>query len=92
MDKIYSNDLKRKYTYLYTELITEILLSNYEWAYENETKESILNEIIGLRYFNKEEIDLIFNNAIKLVEIKYNLQITSLNPIQYKNIGKDVSM
>lgn len=92
MDKIYSNDLKRKYIFLYTELITEILLSNYEWVYENETKESILNEIIGLRYFNKEEIDLIFNNAIKLVEIKYNLQITSLNPIQYKNIGKDVLM
>lgn len=92
MDKIYSNDLKRKYIFLYTELITEILLANYEWAYENETKESILNEIIGLRYFKKEEIDLIFNNAIKLVEIKYNLQITSLNPIQYKNIGKDVSM
>lgn len=92
MDKIYSNDLKRKYIFLYTELITEILLSNYEQAYENETKESILNEIIGLRYFKKEEIDLIFNNAIKLVEIKYNLQITSLNPIQYKNIGKDVSI
>lgn len=87
MDRIYSNDLKWKYIFLYTELITEILLANYEWAYENETKESILNEKIGLRYFKIEEIDLIFNNAIKLVEIKYNLQITSLNPIQYKNIG-----
>lgn len=88
MDDIYKRDTKIKFIFLYTELITEILLSKYECGYNNETKESILNEIIGLKYFTKKEINIIFNKAIKLLEIKYNIQIINLNPIEFKNINE----
>ena len=85
-EKLYKRNTKRRFSFLYTELITEMLLEKYYGIFEKETKESILNEVVGLRYFTKKEIDNIFNNAIKLLEIKYNLQVIDLNPIKFEKL------
>lgn len=86
MDEVYKKDTRRSFKYLYTEIITEMLLSKYYCSYEDETKENILSEVIGLKYFTKKEIDIIFDNAIKLLEIKYNIQVINLVPIEFKNL------
>ena len=53
--------------------------------YENINRKDVLNELPSLRDFTKKKIDEIYENAIKLLHIKYNVEIIQDNPFVFKD-------
>ncbi|MDD6224393.1 MAG: hypothetical protein PUB18_05285 [bacterium] len=82
---IYKRQKNRKKEFLYTELLCEIIMLRYEFVYENINRKDVLNELPSLRDFTKTKIDEIYENAIKLLHIKYNVEIIQDNPFVFKD-------
>lgn len=81
----YKRQKNRKKEYLYTELLCEIIMLRYEFVYENITKKDVLDELPSLNDFTKIKIEEIYENAIKLLNIKYSIEIIQDNPFVFKD-------
>ena len=87
-EDIYKRQKNSKKEYLYTELLCEIIMLRYEYVYENINRKDVLNELPSLRDFTKTKIEEIYENAIKLLHIKYNIEIIQDNPFVFKDNRK----
>lgn len=52
----------------------------YEFVYEGIYKKDVLDELTSLKDFIKTKIEVIYENATKLLNIKYNIEIIQDNP------------
>lgn len=84
-EDVYKRQKNRKKEYLYTELLCEIIMLRYELVYDNINKKDVLSELPSLRDFTKTKIDEIYENAVKLLHIKYNVEIIQGNPFVFKD-------
>ena len=86
----YNNEKNRKMNFFYTDLLCEILKLRYEYGFKDLTKKDILIELPSLRNFTKSEIDIIYQNAFELLNIKYNVEVLQDNPFVFKDNRKNV--
>lgn len=82
---IYKRQKNKKKEFLYTEFLCEIIMLRYEFVYEDINRKDVLNELPSLRDFTKTKINEIYENAIKLLRIKYNIEIIQDNPLVFKD-------
>ena len=54
-------------------------------VFDNINKKDVLSELPSLRDFTKTKIDEIYENAVKLLHIKYNVEIIQDNPFVFKD-------
>lgn len=72
----YKSEINKKILDSYTDILCEVICI-YHKHNKKITKKEILSELPSLREFKNEEVNFIFNNALKLVK-KYNIDLTQL--------------
>ena len=77
IDELFLRDEKRIKKLYDTELLANLLLLNYQFSnnkYHNATASDVLTNLHKVKY-SKKDLEQIKNNAIALLEIKYNIKV-----------------
>lgn len=83
------NEIKNnKMIYFYVEMLCEILKLKCDFGIKNITDKDVLRELPSLRNFNGKEVDKIYNNALDLLKIKYDIEVIEDNPFIFKDNRK----
>lgn len=89
IDELFSRDEKRIKKLYDTELLAKLLLLNYEFSnskYHNVNATDILNNLHKVKY-SKKDLEQIKNNAIALLNIKYNIKVNDLESLNFEKIN-----
>ena len=88
MDKLFLRDEKRIKKLYDTELLAHLLLLNYQFLnnkYHNISASEIFKNLHRVKY-SKEYLEQIKNNAIVLLDIKYNIRVNNLEKLDFESI------
>ena len=86
IDKSYYLAMKNKKKYMDTMLLMEMLYETYCYSgdeYNNMNCDKLLRKMIKINSYNKREIDLIKQNAIRLLKIKYEVSINNTELLEF---------
>ena len=86
IDELFLRDEKRTKKLYDTELLAKLLLLNFESSnnkYLGITATDVFNSMHDVKY-SKSEIQEIKNNAIKLLKIKYNVDVIDFEELNFK--------
>lgn len=83
-NEVYNLHKQRKIRAFYVDLLCEFLLLTYEFSYENKTKKDILSELPSLREFKSIEVDKIYNDSLKILELRYKIKVLNDSPLKFK--------
>ena len=89
LDDIFARDEKRTRKLYDTELLTELLLLNYEFSnykYLGVTGTNIFNNLHKKIKYSNEELEEIKNNAIALLKIKYNIKVKNFETLDFEKL------
>ena len=89
IDELFSRDEKRIKKLYDTEILAKLLLLNYEFSnnkYHNVNATDILNNLHKVKY-SKKDLEQIKNNAIALLDIKYNIKVNDLESLNFEKIN-----
>ena len=87
MDKSYFIKMHNERKYFDTCLLTELLIQTYYYSgnkYNDMDCDKLFNVMKKPEPYSKIEIDLIKQNAIKLLAIKYNVKVDSIKPLEFR--------
>lgn len=84
-DILYDRHKNRKIFAFYTELLCELLLLRFEFSFDNIMKKDILKELPSLREFTSKDVENIYQSAIKMLDLKYNVLVLQENPFVFKD-------
>lgn len=84
-DKVYLLQKERKIRGFYVDLLCELLLLRYEYSYTDITRKDILSELPSLREFKSSEVDEIYNDSIKMLELKYGIKVLNDTTLKFIN-------
>lgn len=88
MDKLFLRDEKRIKKLYDTELLAHLLLLNYQFLnnkYHNISASEIFKNLHRVKY-SKKDLEQIKNNAIVLLNIKYNIRVNNLEKLDFESI------
>lgn len=88
MDKLFLRDEKRIKKLYDTELLAHLLLLNYQFSnnkYHNISASEIFKNLHRVKY-SKKDLEQIKNNAIALLDIKYNIRVNNLETLDFYNL------
>lgn len=88
MDKLFLRDEKRIKKLYDTELLAYLLLLNYQFLnnkYHNISASEIFKNLHRVKY-SKKDLEQIKNNAIALLDIKYNIRVNNLEKLDFESI------
>ena len=88
MDKLFLRDEKRIKKLYDTELLAHLLLLNYQFLnnkYHNISVSEIFKNLHRVKY-SKKDLEQIKNNAIVLLDIKYNIRVNNLEKLDFESI------
>lgn len=88
MDKLFLRDEKRIKKLYDTELLAHLLLLNYQFLnnkYHNISANEIFKNLHRVKY-SKKDLEQIKNNAIVLLDIKYNIRVNNLEKLDFESI------
>lgn len=88
IDELFSRDEKRIKKLYDTELFANLLLLNYQFSnskYHNVNATDILNNLHKVKY-SKKDLEQIKNNAIALLEIKYNIKVKNFKTLDFEKL------
>lgn len=88
-DKHYERDKERRINAIYSDVLCELLLLRYELVFENIYKKDILKEIPGIRELKPKQIEIIYEKAIKLLQLKYDVTVIQDSPFIFTD-NKDL--
>ena len=86
IDKSYYLAMKNKKKYMDTMLLMEMLYETYCYSgdeYNNMNCDKLLRKMIKIKSYTKREIDLIKQNAIRLLKIKYEVSINNTELLEF---------
>ncbi|MFI3307687.1 MAG: hypothetical protein R3Y21_03885 [Mycoplasmatota bacterium] len=86
IDKQYYGQLNKEKKYSDTLLLTEFLINTYYYSANlnnNITIYDLLKKIETNEKYTKHTKDMIVQNAIKILKIKYNIEIRSIEPLLF---------
>ena len=86
IDELFLRDEKRTKKLYDTELLAKLLLLNFEFSnnrYLGTTATDIYNNMHDVKY-SKKEIQEIKNNSIRLLKIKYNVEVIDFEELNFK--------
>ncbi|WP_301082360.1 hypothetical protein [Thomasclavelia cocleata] len=83
-DQAYNIHKQRKIKVHYVDLLCEILLLTYEFSFKDKTKKDVLNELPGIREFKSTEVNKIYNDSLKMLELKYQIKVLNDSPLKFK--------
>ena len=84
--KSYYLAMKNKKKYMDTMLLMEMLYETYCYSgdgYNNMNCDKLLRKMIKIKSYTKREIDLIKQNAIRLLKIKYEVSINNTELLEF---------
>lgn len=85
IDELFLRDEKRIKELYDTELLANLLLLNYQFSnnkYHNATASDVLTNLHKVKY-SKKDLEQIKNNAIALLEIKYNIKVKDFETLDF---------
>lgn len=85
IDELFLRDEKRTKKLYDTELLAKLLLLNFEFSnnkYHGTTATDVFNNMHNVKY-SKKDIQDIKNNAIKLLKIKYNIDVIKFEELDF---------
>lgn len=82
-DEFYNSHKERKIREFYVDLLCEILLLRFEFSCKNVTKKDVLSELPSLREFKRKEVEKIYNDSLKMLDLKYNIKVLNDNPLEF---------
>ena len=88
MDKLFLRDEKRIKKLYDTELLAHLLLLNYQFLnnkYHYISASEIFKNLHRVKY-SKKDLEQIKNNAIVLLDIKYNIRVNNLEKLDFESI------
>lgn len=85
MDKLFLRDEKRIKKLYDTELLAHLLLLNYQFSNYKLSASEIFKSLHKIRY-SKKDLEQIKNNAIALLDIKYNIRVNNLETLDFYNL------
>lgn len=88
MDKLFLRDEKRIKKLYDTELLAHLLLLNCQFLnnkYHNISASEIFKNLHRVKY-SKKDLEQIKNNAIVLLDIKYNIRVNNLEKLDFESI------
>ena len=88
MDKLFLRDEKIIKKLYDTELLAHLLLLNYQFSnykYHNISASEIFKNLHKIKY-SKKDLEQIKNNAIALLDIKYNIRVNNLETLDFYNL------
>lgn len=88
MDKLFLRDEKRIKKLYDIELLAHLLLLNYQFLnnkYHNISVSEIFKNLHRVKY-SKKDLEQIKNNAIVLLDIKYNIRVNNLEKLDFESI------
>ena len=88
IDKQYYNKLHKERKYSDILLLVELLAQTYYYSgnyYNNVNVSDLIKEIEQKENYTNHEKDLMTQNAIKILKIKYNINIYSTKPLIFEN-------
>lgn len=88
IDELFSRDEKRIKKLYDTELLARLLLLNYEFSnnkYHNVKANNIMDNLHKVKY-SKKDLEQIKNNAIALLEIKYNVKVKNFETLDFEKL------
>ncbi len=88
IDDLFLRDEKRIKKLYDTELLAHLLLLNYQFSnskYHNISASDIFNNLHKVKY-TKEDLEQIKNDAIALLEIKYNIRIKNFETLDFDKL------
>lgn len=88
MDKLFLRDEKRIKKLYDTEMLAHLLLLNYQILnnkYHNISASEIFKNLHRVKY-SKKDLEQIKNNAIVLLDIKYNIRVNNLEKLDFESI------
>ena len=81
-ERYYERIKEKKIIACYSDLLCELLLVLYECSFQKVKKSSLLRDI-GVINFDSKKSDLIYQNGIKLLDAKYNIKLSSEDPVVF---------
>ncbi len=82
-DELYNIHKERKIRAFYVDLLCEILLLRYEFSYKETTKKDVLSELPSLREFKSTEVEKIYNDSLKILELRYRIKVLDDSPLKF---------
>ena len=86
IDEVFLRDEKRTKKLYDTELLAKLLLLHFEFSHNKHlgsTDTDVFNNMHDVKY-SKSEIQEIKNNAIRLLKIKYNVEVNDFEELNFK--------
>ena len=83
-DKYYNNAKELRINAIYADTLCELILLRYEYVYDNISKADVLKELPGIRELIPIQVKTIYEIAIKLFELKYDVIVLQDNPFVFK--------
>lgn len=87
IDKQYFLKMHEERKFVDTCLLTELLVQTYYYSaneYNNMNCDKLIDVMKKPEPYSKREIDLIKQNAIKLLAVKYNVKVDSIEPLKFR--------
>ena len=88
IDELFLRDEKRTKKLYDTELLAKLLLLNFEFSnnkYLGTTATDVFNNMHNVEY-SKKDLEQIKNNAIALLDIKYNIKVKNFETLDFEKI------
>ena len=88
LDKLFLKNEHEIKKYYDTELLAHLLLLNYQFLnnkYHNISASEIFKNLHRVKY-SKKDLEQIKNNAIVLLDIKYNIRVNNLEKLDFESI------
>lgn len=86
IDKSYYRSMNNKKRYIDTMLLMELLHDTYCYSgnkYNNMNCDKLLNQMIKVKGYTIRELDLIKQHAVRLLKIKYDVTVNSIEPLEF---------
>lgn len=91
-EKSYEIHKQRKFEFIYVDFLCEIMLERFLNVDENISKKQVLSELPGIRELKTEEVQTIYNKALNLLKLKYDIEVLSDDPFTFRDHRKKVKM
>ena len=69
---------------IYADALCELILLRYEYVYDNISKADVWKELPGIGELKPIQVKTIYEKAIKLLELKYDVIVLQDNPFVFK--------
>ena len=82
-EKSYDIHKQRKFKFIYVDFLCEVILERFLIVDNNITKKQILSELPGIRELKTKEVQAIYDKALKLLRLKYDIEVLSDDPFTF---------